>query len=86
MQYSKELELMFRLKAKDSGIEINSVGTRHLGVGTPDFKRKYVEKKVDGWVNTVKNTLPARSMDFPVSRDLFQPLEDGFACCLSRLC
>ena len=41
---------------KDSGIEINTTGTRHLGaaVGTPKFKTDYVNKKIDGWIAAVK--------------------------------
>ena len=42
--------------AKDSGVEIISNGTRHLGaaVGTEDFKHSYVKKKVDAWIQCVK--------------------------------
>jgi len=42
--------------AKDSGVEIITNGTRHLGaaVGTDEFKRSYVEKKVTSWVQCVK--------------------------------
>jgi hypothetical protein len=42
--------------SKDSGIEINCEGTRHLGaaVGTEDFKRSFVKKKVDAWIQSVK--------------------------------
>ena len=42
--------------SKDSGIEINCEGTRHLGaaVGNTDFKRSYLMKKIDGWVSAVK--------------------------------
>ena len=45
--------------SKDSGIEINTAGTRHLGaaVGTLDYKRSYVKKKVDGWIETVRSYL-----------------------------
>jgi len=41
--------------AKDSGVEIISNGTKHLGaaVGTEDFKHSYVSKKVD-WIQCVK--------------------------------
>ena len=42
--------------SKDSGIEINCEGTRHLGaaVGNPDFKEGYVKQKVDNWILAVK--------------------------------
>jgi len=42
--------------AKDSGVEVNTTGTRHLGaaVGTPEFKADYVNKKIDGWVAALK--------------------------------
>ena len=42
--------------AKDSGVEINTIGTRHLvaAVGTPDFKADYVNKKIDGWIAAIK--------------------------------
>ena len=35
--------------AKDTGIEINSQGARHLGaaVGTCEFKKSFISKKVD---------------------------------------
>src|ERR1700710_1685258 len=38
--------------AKDSGVEINTTGTRHLGaaVGTVKFKEEYVNTKIDGWI------------------------------------
>ena len=43
--------------AKDSGVEIISNGTRHLGaaVGTEDFKHSYVKKKVDAWISCVES-------------------------------
>jgi hypothetical protein len=43
--------------AKDSGVEIISNGTRHLGaaVGTEDFKHSYVKKKVDAWITCVES-------------------------------
>jgi hypothetical protein len=42
--------------AKDSGVEIITTGTRHLGaaVGTVAFKQGYVKKKVDSWIQCVK--------------------------------
>jgi hypothetical protein len=42
--------------SKDSGVEIITTGTRHLGaaVGTDDFKHSYVNKKVDSWIQCVK--------------------------------
>lgn len=42
--------------AKDSGVEINTTGTRHLGaaVGTHEFKIAYVNKKIDGWIAALK--------------------------------
>jgi hypothetical protein len=42
--------------AKDSGVEINTTGTRHLGaaVGTKEFKADYVNKKIDGWIAALK--------------------------------
>ena len=42
--------------SKDTGVEINCEGTRHLGaaVGNPDFKEGYVKKKVAGWIEAVK--------------------------------
>jgi hypothetical protein len=42
--------------SKDSGVEIITTGTRHLGaaVGTEDFKCSYVKKKVDAWIQCVK--------------------------------
>ena len=42
--------------SKDSGIEITTSGTRHLGavLGTSEFKAEYVKKKVDGWVRAVR--------------------------------
>ena len=43
--------------SKDTGVEINTHGTRHLGaaVGTESFKREYVGKKVAHWVAAVKS-------------------------------
>ena len=42
---------------KDTGIEINADGTRHLGaaVGTPNFKTLYVSKKISTWIKAVEN-------------------------------
>jgi hypothetical protein len=42
--------------SKDSGIEITTSGTRHLGaaLGTTVFKDCYVKKKVDSWIRAVK--------------------------------
>ena len=41
--------------SKDTGIEINTQGTRHLGaaVGTHDFKRAYAKNKIANWVKAV---------------------------------
>jgi hypothetical protein len=52
--------------AKDSGVEIATTGTRHLGaaVGTQDFKDAYVNKKIDGWVEALK-TLAAVASSQP---------------------
>ena len=73
--------------AKDSGVEIISNGTRHLGaaVGTEDFKHSYVKKKVDSWIHAVfaaythclqsQWTFLCRSM--PGTPALFEPLEDA---------
>ena len=37
--------------SKDTGVEVTSEGTRHLGaaVGNSDFKQSYVKLKVDKW-------------------------------------
>jgi hypothetical protein len=42
--------------SKDSGVEINCEGTRHLGaaVGNSDFKENYVKLKVSNWIDAVK--------------------------------
>ena len=41
---------------KDSGVEINCEGTRHLGaVGTEEFKCNYVKAKVTQWVKAVQS-------------------------------
>ena len=42
--------------SKDSGVEIITTGTRHLGaaVGTEDFKHGYVKKKVEAWIACVR--------------------------------
>ena len=42
--------------SKDTGIEINCEGTRHLGaaVGNPCFKQSYIKHKVDNWIYAVK--------------------------------
>ena len=42
--------------SKDTGIEINCEGTRHLGaaVGNTEFKKNYVKRKVDNWILAVK--------------------------------
>ena len=42
--------------SKDTGIEINCEGTRHLGaaVGSSSFKQSYIKQKVDGWIHAVK--------------------------------
>ena len=42
--------------SKDTGVEINSQGTRHLGaaVGTDGFKKYFIERKVELWVEAVK--------------------------------
>jgi len=42
--------------SKDSGVEINCEGTRHLGaaVGNTDFKNSYGKHKVDNWILAVK--------------------------------
>jgi hypothetical protein len=44
-------------KKTDSGVEIITSGTRHLGaaVGTDDFKQSYVKKKVDAWIECVNS-------------------------------
>ena len=50
--------------SKDSGIEVITEGTRHLGaaVGTTEFKRSYIAKKVDNWISALKRlTLIAAS-------------------------
>jgi hypothetical protein len=41
---------------KDSGVELNCEGTRHLGaaVGTEDFKTRFVKTKVTNWVQAVE--------------------------------
>ena len=42
--------------SKDTGIEIVTSGARHLGaaVGTIEFQRDYVRKKVDAWIESVR--------------------------------
>ena len=42
--------------SKDSGIEINCEGTRHLGaaVGNSKFKKSYITQKVNNWICAVK--------------------------------
>lgn len=42
---------------KAENIEINTQGARHLGaaVGTDEFKRMYVQKKVANWVDAIKS-------------------------------
>ena len=42
--------------SKDTGIEIVTSGARHLGaaVGTIEFQRDYVQKKVDAWIESVR--------------------------------
>ena len=42
--------------AKDTGVELNIEGTRHLGaaIGTPSFRAKFVEKKVNNWLSALK--------------------------------
>ena len=42
--------------AKDSGVEINAEGTRHLGaaISTPDFKAIFVNKKIDAWCESIR--------------------------------
>src|SRR6185437_11883492 len=42
--------------SRDSGMEMNWEGGRHLGaaVGNTDFKRSYLMKKIAGWVSAVK--------------------------------
>jgi hypothetical protein len=67
---------------KDSGVEIITTGTRHLGaaVGTEDFKHGYVKKKVSAWMQCVKTlsdiatsephaTLFAEPMDVSLPHD-----------------
>ena len=41
---------------KKTGIEINTQGARHLGAaaGSLDFKRIYVKKKINNWIELVK--------------------------------
>ena len=48
--------------SKDTGIEINCEGTRHLGaaVGNSEFKNKYIKLKVDSWIS-VKKLPPMRA-------------------------
>jgi hypothetical protein len=43
--------------SKDKGVEINCLGTRHLGaaVGNPTFKESYIKHKINNWVVAVKN-------------------------------
>ena len=45
-----------KTEGKDSGVEIITTGTRHLGaaVGTDDFKHSYIKKKVDAWIKCVE--------------------------------
>ena len=42
--------------SKDKGIEITTMGARHLGAatGSLDFKRIYVKNKVTNWIDAVK--------------------------------
>jgi hypothetical protein len=42
--------------SKDTGIEINCEGTRHLGaaVGNAAFKHQYIKQKIDNWISSVK--------------------------------
>jgi hypothetical protein len=42
--------------SKDSGVEVNTEGTRHLGaaVGTKEFKSAFVQKKVEGWIASLR--------------------------------
>ena len=42
--------------SKDTGIEINCEGTRHLGaaIGNADFRKCYLKRKIDNWISTVK--------------------------------
>ena len=42
--------------SKDTGIEITTSGARHLGaaVGTTEFQREYVQKKVAAWIECVR--------------------------------
>jgi hypothetical protein len=42
--------------AKDSGVELITSGTRHLGaaVGTSHFKEHYVNAKIDNWILSLK--------------------------------
>jgi hypothetical protein len=42
--------------SKDKGVEVNTEGTRHLGaaVGTNEFKNIFVQKKVDGWISSIR--------------------------------
>ena len=42
--------------SKDTGIEINTQGARHLGAtaGSLDFKRIYVKNKINNWIELVK--------------------------------
>ena len=41
---------------KDTGVELTVESTRHLGasIGSPDFKAKFIEKKVRTWSTVVK--------------------------------
>jgi hypothetical protein len=40
----------------DSGIEITTAGDRHLGavIGSDDFRKLYVKKKVEGWIKDLR--------------------------------
>ena len=42
--------------SKDTGVEVISTGTRHLGaaVGTLDFQYEYVQEKIKTWIECIK--------------------------------
>ena len=66
------------VKKVDKNLEIISEGARHLGaaVGTSEFKRMYVKKKVGSWVQAVEKisqiaaTQPTRCISVTVGRRL----------------
>ena len=60
----------------DSEIKITTTGQRHLGavIGTEEFKKTYLEEKVEDWCKRLKNLSQIAKRNYP---KIYQNLPQG---------